>query len=87
MGTMIDDLRGFDPEDPDEVPEPADEDTWDTEVSVNCPHCGEAVIIGVDPTGGVVQDYIEDCQVCCQPWQIHLSYDEHGAAHVRVEAA
>jgi len=87
MGAMTDDFRSFDSDDPDEVPEPADVDTWDTEVSVSCPHCGEVVTIGVDPAGGVVQDYIEDCQVCCQPWQIHLSYDEHGAAHVWVEAA
>jgi hypothetical protein len=25
--------------------------------------------------------------VCCRPWQVHLSYDDHGAAHVWVEAA
>jgi hypothetical protein len=83
---MSDQIRGFDSEEPDEALEPADVDTWDTEASVNCPYCGEAVTIGVDPAGGAVQDYVEDCQVCCQPWQIHLSYDEHGAAHVWVEA-
>jgi hypothetical protein len=30
---------------------------------------------------------VEDCQVCCRPWQVHVSYDDHGAAHVWVEAA
>jgi hypothetical protein len=30
---------------------------------------------------------VEDCQVCCRPWQVHLSYDDHGAAHVWAEAA
>jgi Protein of unknown function (DUF3565)/Cysteine-rich CPXCG len=67
--------------------EPADLDTWDTEVEVICPYCGEAITIGVDPAGGAVQAYVEDCQVCCRPWQVHLSYDEHGAAHVWLEIA
>ena len=84
---MTDQERGFDSEDSDETLEPADVDAWDTEVSVNCPYCGETVTIGVDPAGGAVQDYVEDCQVCCQPWQIHLSYDEQGAAQVWVEGA
>jgi hypothetical protein len=25
--------------------------------------------------------------VCCRPWQVHLSYDDHGGAHAWVEAA
>jgi hypothetical protein len=74
-------------EDPDDAVEPAERDTWDTEVEVDCPYCGESVTIGVDPAGGAVQTYVEDCQVCCQPWQVHLSYDDHGGAHVWVEPA
>lgn len=65
----------------------ADLGTWDTEAEVGCPYCGEVVTIGVDPAGGAVQAYVEDCQVCCRPWQVHVSYDDHGAAHVWVEAA
>jgi hypothetical protein len=30
---------------------------------------------------------VEDCQVCCQPWQVHVTYSDHGAAQVWVEAA
>ena len=41
--------------------------TW-----VACPYCGEEVELLVDPGGGPVQDYVEDCEVCCQPWRIHL---------------
>jgi hypothetical protein len=74
-------------EDPDLPLDPADLETWETEVEVGCPHCGEAVTIAVDPAGGSVQTYVEDCQVCCRPWQVHVSYDDHGAAHVWVEAA
>ncbi len=74
-------------EDPDAPLEPADLDTWETEAEVSCPHCGEAVTIAADPGGGAVQTYVEDCQVCCRPWQVHVSYDDHGAVHVWVEAA
>ena len=75
------------PEDPEAPLEPAELTPWDSEVEVSCPYCGERVTIGVDPSGGAVQTYIEDCQVCCRPWQVHVSYDDHGAAHVWLEAA
>ena len=84
---MSDSLHGLDPEDPDAPLGSADADAWDTAVEVSCPCCGEVVTLGVDPAGGAVQAYVEDCQVCCRPWQVRLSYDEHGAAHVWVEAA
>lgn len=52
-----------------------------------CPYCGEGIVIGLDPGGGRVQTYVEDCQVCCQPWHIHLRYDRDGGAVVEVDAA
>jgi transposase-like protein len=58
---------------------------WDTEADVVCPYCGEGVTIGLDPAGGTVQRYVEDCQVCCRPWQVRVSYDAQGAAQVWVE--
>ncbi|MGA7617362.1 MAG: CPXCG motif-containing cysteine-rich protein [Thermoanaerobaculia bacterium] len=39
-------------------------------MTVECPYCGEANEILVDPTGGSVQQYVEDCQICCAPWQV-----------------
>ncbi len=84
---LSDPLHDLDQDDADASPETADVDTWDTEVDVICPYCGEVVTIGVDPAGGAVQAYVEDCQVCCRPWQVHLSYDDHGAAHAWIEAA
>jgi len=59
----------------------------DTEAEVACPYCGEKVVIGLDPGGGTTQEYVEDCQVCCRPWRVRLSYGETGAAEVRVEEA
>lgn len=56
-----------------------------TEAEVACPHCGEAVVIGLDPGGGAAQEYVEDCQVCCRPCRIRVSYDDTGAAEVWVE--
>lgn len=64
-----------------------DREEDDTEAEVMCPYCGEMVTIGLDPGGGRVQSYVEDCQVCCQPWQVHLRYDGHGGAQVDVEPA
>ena len=84
---MSDSSQHLGSEDPDTPLEPAELATWDTEAEVGCPYCGEIVTIGVDPAGGVVQTYVEDCQVCCQPWQVHVTYDDHGAAQVSVEAA
>lgn len=35
-----------------------------------CPHCAEEVDTDPDPGGGVDQEYIEDCPVCCRPNRI-----------------
>ena len=51
---------------------------------VICPYCGETTELGIDPGGGPVQQYIEDCEVCCRPLQLTVRWDEQGAA--RVEA-
>ena len=48
------------------------------EVEVSCPYCGETVAISVDPGGGPAQEYVEDCPVCCQPWQVEVTRDREG---------
>lgn len=35
-------------------------------VAVQCPHCWETFETAVD-TSVAEQQYVEDCQVCCQP--------------------
>jgi len=72
------------PGDPDAPPRSV---VFETEAEVSCPYCGERVVVGLDPGGGTTQDYIEDCQVCCRPWRVRLSYDETGAAQISIEEA
>jgi hypothetical protein len=55
------------------------------EAAVVCPYCGETVTIGLDPGNGAVQDYMEDCQVCCQPWRVMVTYRSDGGAEVELE--
>jgi hypothetical protein len=54
----------------------------DTEGSVVCPYCGESVEIALDPGGGALQSYVEDCEVCCRPWRLTVAWDADGVAHV-----
>lgn len=73
-------------------PDPLDDEfplgdgTADTTAEVSCPYCGEMVEIALDPGSGAVQQYVEDCQVCCRPWTVTVHYAEDGAATVEVEA-
>jgi predicted metal-dependent hydrolase len=47
-------------------------------VGAPCPYCGERVTVHVEPTGMTVEQYVEDCPVCCRPWVVHV--DRSGAA-------
>ena len=85
--TVTDLAYGYGPDGPDDHLGAQEGDTWDTEAEVTCPYCGENVTIGLDPGGGRIQTYVEDCQVCCQPWRVHVTYDHHGVAQVWAEAA
>jgi hypothetical protein len=64
---------------------PLGDGTADTTAQVRCPYCGEVNEIGLDPGGGVSQDYVEDCQVCCRPWRVLVTYGPDGAADVLLE--
>jgi hypothetical protein len=44
----------------------------------NCPYCGEEVDVDIDDTGGSRQSYVQDCPVCCQPWQVEVTRDRDG---------
>ena len=59
----------------------------DVEGTVYCPYCGEPNEVALDPGGGSRQEYVEDCQVCCRPWRVVVSYDADGAAHVTTDTA
>lgn len=51
---------------------------------VECPYCGEPNEITLDPGSGDRQEYVEDCHVCCQPWQVIVMYQPDGSADVSV---
>ena len=62
-----------------------DDGTAETAATVYCPYCNESVEIALDPGGGSTQEYVEDCEVCCQPWTVKVQYGEDGAAEVSVD--
>lgn len=64
---------------------PLGDGTVDTEATVICPYCSETVTIALDAGGGPIQEYVEDCQVCCQPWQVSVTF-RGGEASVSVRA-
>ncbi len=57
-----------------------------TDAVVYCPYCNESVEISLDPGSGPAQQYVEDCEVCCQPWTVSVQYRADGAADVTVTA-
>jgi hypothetical protein len=75
----IDALYGLEP-----VIEPAEEtppgsSPGGTEFHVvQCPYCGEPFETLIDLSAGSA-NYIEDCQVCCQPIEFTVAVDSAGA--------
>ena len=57
----------------------------DTAARVACPYCGAEVELKLDPGGGVTQRYVEDCEVCCRPWQLTVRWDPSGVASVEAQ--
>ncbi|MGD0589697.1 MAG: CPXCG motif-containing cysteine-rich protein [Bacteroidota bacterium] len=43
---------------------------------LNCPSCGEAVELDADEGGGSRQSFVQDCPVCCRPWQVEVKLDQ-----------
>jgi Cysteine-rich CPXCG len=64
----------------------AGDGTVETGATVLCPYCGEINEINLDPGSGNHQEYVEDCQVCCRPWRVEVTYLPDGTAEVSVEA-
>lgn len=47
-----------------------------------CDHCGEEIVVPIDPSAGSTQQYVEDCPVCCHPSVIHVEIDAEGKARI-----
>ena len=43
-----------------------------------CPSCGEEIVVPVDASAGEEQEYVEDCPVCCRPWQVQAWIEDDG---------
>jgi hypothetical protein len=65
---------------------PLGDGTADLSAPAGCPYCGEPVELAVDPGGGNVQEYVEDCPVCCRPWRVTVRWDPAGFAAVELKA-
>ena len=78
---MSDNGGGHDPLDEDF---PLGDGTAEQETEVGCPYCGEWVTIRIDPGSGPVQHYVEDCPVCCRPWEVTVRYQNDGSAEVEL---
>lgn len=53
------------------------------EKKIDCPYCGETIDILID-SSIPQQNYIEDCQVCCQPIIFDVAVNTEGGATVQV---
>jgi len=50
--------------------------------SVQCPYCGESFDAALDLSEPEA-NYIEDCQICCQPIEFNLQVND-GGTHVQL---
>lgn len=56
------------------------------EASYVCDSCGEEIVIPIDASAGAVQEYVEDCPVCCRANVIRIRIDAGGGVIVIAEA-
>jgi hypothetical protein len=73
-------------DDPLDADFPLGDGTADVGANVVCPYCTEPATIALDPGSGARQEYVEDCPVCCQPWQVSVEYGPDGSASVELSA-
>ena len=55
------------------------------EASYVCDSCGEEIVIPIDLSAGGLQEYVEDCPVCCHPHLVHVEIEELGEVRVWAE--
>ena len=56
----------------------------DDQFLVTCPYCGEQVEIYLEPD--VKGSFVQDCEVCCNPWRIQV-HDDDGDRSLSVTRA
>tara|TARA_B100000959_G_scaffold96383_1_gene102162 strand:- start:678 stop:851 length:174 start_codon:yes stop_codon:yes gene_type:complete len=53
------------------------------DVEVICPYCHQLVLLVLDPEAR--GSFIQDCDLCCRPWQVQAKRDENGEWLINVE--
>lgn len=56
---------------------------------IECPYCGEpgeiADIADIDESEPGEHSFVQDCAVCCHPWQVRVQVGRGGEIEVEVE--
>ena len=52
-------------------------------VEVTCPYCGESFSALIEP-GDAGSEYVQDCEVCCNPIHFGVRADDEGELRVEV---
>jgi hypothetical protein len=53
------------------------------ETPIRCPYCGEPLTVLIDRSVAI-QEYVEDCTVCCQPITLVIAVGPGGDPQVQV---
>ncbi|MFK8004147.1 MAG: CPXCG motif-containing cysteine-rich protein [Polyangiales bacterium] len=64
---------------------PSEETALEDELMVACPYCYQTQLLYIDP--GTRGRFVQDCDVCCRPWDVHVSRDERGGVYADVSRA
>lgn len=51
-----------------------------------CDSCGEEIVVPLDPSAGHVQQYVEDCPVCCHANVLSVEFADDGSVSIRSES-
>ena len=49
-----------------------------------CPYCGETAAVWFEPGVGQLQEFVQDCPVCCRPWHVTVQIGPDGSAYMDV---
>jgi hypothetical protein len=54
------------------------------EAQAHCPYCGEPARLLLHADGADTEEYVEDCPVCCNPWQVVIRHRVDAPPEVRL---
>lgn len=83
MSSMEHEDNTEDEEFPDD--RPSEETALEDELMVACPYCYQTQLLYIDP--GTRGRFVQDCDVCCRPWDVNVSRDERGGVYADVSRA